>query len=195
MPEISVTSRLKEILPRTPENDLELLAEICDLETFNDKEVILRLGNHWKKAFFILKGTVRGFVMNQDGLEQTILLRGKGIFVGDPQTLFSDVPQQLEIVSVGHSEILMFSFEEFEELTRRNKSIHQLYLNGLKEAVLRLMYRIKGMITLTAEERYKKLMEMNPAFLEHSYDKYIASYLGITPVSLSRIKKKLNLEN
>ena len=45
---------------------------------------------------------------------------------------------------------------------------------------------------MSSEERYLDLLKLNPDFLEKSYDKYVASYLGITPVSLSRIKKRLN---
>ena len=48
------------------------------------------------------------------------------------------------------------------------------------------------MVMMTGEERYLDLLKKNPAFLESSYDKYVASYLGITPVSLSRIKKRIN---
>ncbi len=72
----------------------------------------------------------------------------------------------------------------------------QLYLNILKEAVVRLTYRIESLTMLSNEERYKELLKLNPNFLKKSYAKHIASYLGITNVSLSRIIKKLtNIKN
>ena len=152
----------------------------------------MRAGTRTKEMFFILEGAARGFIVNPEGEEKTILLRGKGIFVSDADGLFSDSPQVMEIASIGESKVLFFSFPEFEDLALNNKNILQIYLNGLKESILRLLYRIRGMVLMSSEERYLDLLKLNPAFLEKSYDKYVANYLGITPVSLSRIKKKLN---
>lgn len=186
-----LTLKMRKFLPGIPDEDIQLFASICEYRKYEDKQVILKSGNRWKKAFLVLEGAARGFLWSDEGLEQTILLRGKGILVGDPQSLFSDMPQQMEISSVGLTEVLLFSFGEFENLALRNKSIQHIYMNGLKEAILRLMYRVRGMVTMSSEERYLDLLRMNPAFLEKSYDKYVASYLGITPVSLSRIKKRV----
>ncbi len=195
MSESSVTPRLKEILPDIPDKDLEILAGICESKTFKDKEVILKSGNRLRKVFLILEGAARGYIVGSEGDEKTILLRGKGIFVGDAQGVFTNMPQKLEIVAVGATEVLMLSFTDFEQLALKNENILGVYLNSMKEAILRLTYRVESMITMSSEERYLDLLKMNPAFLKNSYDKYVANFLGITPVSLSRVKKKLNLSN
>ena len=191
--ESNIILRLKEILPDVPDPDLALLAEICRLKSFHDKEVILKSGNRKRQVFLILEGAARGFLVNAEGEERTVLLRGKGIFVGDAHGVFLNEPQKLEIVAVGQTEIMIFSFADFEHLALGNKSIGQVYLNSLKEAILRLTYRVQSMVTMSSEERYLDLLKMNPGFLEKSYDKYVAHFLGITPVSLSRIKKRLSL--
>ncbi len=193
MSDVSFIPRLKDLLPNLPEKDLRLVASICELKTYRDKEVILKSGNLKKQVFLILEGAARGFLISTEGEEKTVLLRGKGIFVGDANGIFLDLPQRLEIVSVGQTEVLMFSFHDFQQLAMKNEQILQIYLNSLKEAILRLTYRVESMITMTSEERYLDLLKINPAFLEKSYDKYVAHFLGITPVSLSRIKKRLNL--
>ena len=193
MSDVSFISKLKHLLPDLPDKDLRLLASICELKTYRDKEVILKSGNFKKLVFLILEGVARGFLISTDGEEKTVLLRGKGIFVGDANGIFLDLPQRLEIVAVGQTEVLMFSFQDFQQLAADNDQILKIYLNSLKEAILRLTYRVESMITMTSEERYLDLLKMNPAFLEKSYDKYVAHFLGITPVSLSRIKKRLNL--
>jgi CRP-like cAMP-binding protein len=193
MSESGIIDKLQEILPAVPDRDLELLADICTLKQYGDKEVILKSGNRKRQAFLLLEGAARGFVVNPEGEEKTLLLRGKGIFVGDAYGLFTDRPQKLEIVAAGQTEVLMFSFSDFERLSRSNESIQRIYMNSLKEAILRLTYRVHSMVTMSSEERYLDLLQMNPEFLKKSYDKYVAHFLGITPVSLSRIKKKLNL--
>ena len=195
MPEKGATDRLKEILPDIPDKDLELLAGICESKTFKDKEVILKSGNRLRNVFLILEGAARGYIVGSDGDEKTILLRGKGIFVGDAQGVFTNMPQKLEIVAVGATEVLMLAYTDLEQLAMKNQNILRVYLNSLKEAILRLSYRVESMITMSSEERYLDLLKLSPSFLEKSYDKYVASFLGITPVSLSRIKTKLNLSN
>jgi CRP-like cAMP-binding protein len=195
MSEVSLLSKLKEILAGLSNKDLDLLAGIGEMKSFRDKDVILKSGSRLRSVFLILEGAARGYLLDSEGNQKTILLRGKGIFVGEAKSLFTDAPQKLEIAAIGSTEVLMLSFADFEKLASENSAIGQLYLKSLKEAILRLTYRVESMIMMSSEERYKDLLKMNPTFLEKSYDKYVANFLGITPVSLSRIKKKLNLEN
>jgi len=172
-----------------------MLVDLCDFQKYKNKDIILESGDKRKMAFLVLKGVVRGYEVDHTGEEKTILLRSHGIFVGDADGLFGDIPQKLTIESVGSAAVLMFSFEEFESLALEHESILKLYLNSLKEAILRLTYRVQSMITLSNEDRYLDLLEKNPAFLKDTYDKYVANFLGITPVSLSRIKKRLRLNS
>jgi CRP-like cAMP-binding protein len=171
--------------------ELQSILAISEFQTYNNKTVILKSGNMFRKAFLILQGSVRGFVIDSNGEEKNILLRSKGIFVGDADALFSPHPQKLTLMSMDKTVVLMFSIGPFEKLAQEHKGVQTLYLNSLKEAILRLTYRVNGMITMTSEERYLDLLERNPDFLKDAYDKYVANYLGITAVSFSRIKKKL----
>ena len=116
MSEKKIISRLEEILPKVPNEDLELLAGICELRSYRDKEVILKSGNRQRQVFLILEGAARGYLIDDAGEEKTILLRGKGIFVGDAYGLFMNLPQKLQIVAAGNTEVLMLSFADFENL-------------------------------------------------------------------------------
>ncbi len=172
--------------------ELNSLLAISEFHSYPTKTIILKNGNKLKKAFLVLKGSVRGFVIDSAGEEKNILLRSQGIFVGDAEALFSDQPQRLTLMSMDETKVLMFSIASFEKLAHKHKGVQKLYLNSLKEAVLRLTYRVNSLITMNSEQRYLDLLEKNPDFLKDAYDKYVANYLGITAVSFSRIKKKLN---
>jgi hypothetical protein len=76
-------------------------------------------------------------------------------------------------------------------LAKANPEIMELLNSILKDAVLMLHYRVETMITMSPEERYKDLVRLNPKFLETTYSKHVACFLGITPVSLSRIMKRI----
>ena len=185
-------SSIRPYFSDLPDNELREFLAISTLKTYDNKTVILKSGNLSKKAFLVLKGSVRGFVIDNSGEEKNILLRSKGIFVGDAEALFSSQPQLLTIASMDETTLLMFSFRSFEKLAEERKGFQKLYLNSMKEAILRLTYRINSMITMNAEERYLDLLKKNPEFLKGAYDKYVANYLGITAVSFSRMKKKTN---
>jgi hypothetical protein len=76
---------------------------------------------------------------------------------------------------------------DLEALASKNLTIMRWLSNIFKEIIILQNYRIETLISMTAEERYLDLIKKNPTFLEKAYAKYIADFLGITPVSLSRI--------
>lgn len=173
------------------EDDVKLFLQICEFKTYSGKTVILKSGSTKRKAFLILDGSARGYIIDEKGEEKNILLRSKGIFVGDADVLFGNQPQKLTIESIDQTTVLLFSLDDFEDLMKYNKAILNLYLGSLKEAILRLTYRVRNLITMNSEERYLDLLEKNPDFLKDAYDKHVANYLGITAVSFSRIKTRL----
>ena len=182
-----ITKAISELLPNLGAVGVEDLLSVSHYSKKLNKEIILKSGGTDRKAFMILKGTVRGYIMNDDGVEKNVLLRSEGIFVGDVWLLFKNELQRQTYEAIGETHLLIINFEEFEELAFRNQKIMALYLNILKEAVLNLSYRVESLITMTNEERYIDLLKKNPQFLKSAYSKHVANYLGITPVSLSRI--------
>ena len=186
-----IYTALTKVLPNLNEKDLEDFLSITTYKKVGKNEIILKSGIQTKKVFLILNGTVRGYITNEKGDEITILIRSNGIFVADTGTLFTDEPQEMTFKSIEETHILLFSYKDFESLANENPRIMQLHLYALKEAIARLFYRIKSLITMTPEERYKDILEFNPNFLKTTNAKYLANYLGITQQSLSRIKKRI----
>ncbi len=187
-----ISTALSKQLPNLTEKDIENFMSIITYKKVDKNSIILKSGTQTKKVFLILKGTVRGYITNEKGVEITILIRSYGIFVADTGTLFTDEPQKMSLKSINEAHILLFNYKDFESLANENPRIMQLHLNALKEAITRLFYRVESLTTMTPEERYKDILEFNPNFLKTTNDKYLANYLGITPQSLSRIMKRIN---
>ena len=89
------------------------------------------------------------------------------------------------------TEILEMNFEKFEELSKRNVGLLKLRIMASKRLLNRMYERLESFILYSPEERFQHLLETHPDLCERIPDKYLASFLGITPVSLSRIKKRL----
>ena len=182
---------LKNLMPNLPISGIDNLLKISTFEKKDNKNIISKSGNHSKKVFLILKGSVRGYLINEDGTEKNVLLRSAGIFIADSIGLFKNKPQRYTFESIGEVQMLIFKFKDFEALAYKDPIILKLYLSILKEAILRLTYRVESLITMTNEDRYLDLLKLDPVFLRSAYSKHVANYLGMTPVSLSRIIKRV----
>jgi len=68
------------------------------------------------------------------------------------------------------------------------------YIHILKDIANILFYRVEALTTMSAKERYLSLLKLDPAFIDKVYSKHLADYLGITPVSFSRILNEINKE-
>ncbi len=185
---------LSKELPDLSDKDIEDFLSITTYKIVDKNKIILKSGIRTKKVFLILKGTVRGYIVDEKGVEITILIRSTGIFVADTGKLFTDEPQKMTFKSIDETHILLFNYKDFESLANENPRIMQLHLKALKEAVTRLFYRVESLTTMTHEERYKDILALNPDFLNKTNAKYLANYLGITPQSLSRIMKRIKNE-
>jgi hypothetical protein len=82
MNRIELLSRLNEIIPYVPAQALDKFIDISHFMVYPSKKVILEKDSIRRKAFLILKGSVRGYIINKEGKEKNILLRSEGIFVG-----------------------------------------------------------------------------------------------------------------
>jgi len=182
---------LSKELPDLNEKDIEEFLNITIYKKIVKNKIILKSGIRTKKVFLILNGTVRGYIVDEKGVEITILIRSTGIFVADTGKLFTNGPNSMAFKSIEETHILLFNYKDFESLANENPRIMQLHMNALKEAVTRLFYRVETLTTMTHEERYKDILALNPDFLKITNAKYLANYLGITPQSLSRIMKRI----
>tara|TARA_B110000091_G_scaffold179192_1_gene195301 strand:- start:692 stop:1294 length:603 start_codon:yes stop_codon:yes gene_type:complete len=186
----ALKSILKKAAPILTNDNAEEFLNICEFNSFKNKEVIIRENIKATKGFLILKGIVRGYLLNNRGIEKNIILRSCFTFVGSPNTLFNNEKSRYTFEAIGKVELLAFEYSDLENLTLNNPNILKFHLSSYKEIIKTLIYRVESMINKMPEERYQDLLNTNPQFFETVYHKDIANYLGITPVSLSRIIKR-----
>ena len=182
---------ITERFPFLSKKDVECFLNITTYEKKKKKEIIVDVGNRSDQVFYILKGFVRGFIINELGQEKSILLRSEGYFVGDAEKLFYDLPQKYTYVAIKETHVLYLKYNDFESLALINPKIAQLLLNVFKEIIAAQSYRIESVILKNAKKRYLDFIEKKPDLLKEIDSKYIANFIGITPVSLSRIQKEI----
>ncbi len=184
-----IKKKISKYFPNLEEEEIDIFLNITEYQFAKSKEIILQGGGTEKFLILILKGVARAYSINDKGQELNDFIRAEGHLMGDAK-VFGDDAQILNIESIGEIHFLKFDISELEALGYKNPEIMKFYLNFLKEIILTLSYRLNTFVTMTPEERYIDLISWNPILIESTFDKHLASFLGITPLTLYRIKKK-----
>lgn len=161
-------------------------AEYCEPVTFNKDQVIKAQGTTEKYFNFIIKGSAGIFLWKENNFV-CLDFAFENSACCDYMSLITKEPTELEVVALEKSEMIRIPSSDFYQLSK--KSVGQIIMLMTAEAsfVDKQQQQIE-LLTKTAEERYKILQLRFPDILQRISQKHIASYLGITPQSLSRLR-------
>jgi len=163
-------------------------ASLCEEVAFKKNEIIKQANEKAKYGYFLLEGSVGLFVWKESNFVCTDLFLEFNFF-GDDISLFSGKASPIQIVALEGAKALRINKTNMEILKKTSIG-SMLFLAGEQSSFSDKQVQQIESMTLTAEERYHRLMKNNPELLQRVSQKHIASYLGITPQSLSRIRKK-----
>lgn len=180
---------LLKFYPYLKEKEAIILMSISTYKIFKSKEIILKRGRKDKKFFIALKGSSRSYTI-VDGVEFNCHLRSEGFLMGDAKSFEDDHVSLLDTEAITDSHVLIFDMGELEEIALKNPEMMIFYLNNMKEIIVVFSHRIRSFVTMNATERYLDLIKWNPLYLKSTYDKHLASFLGITPLTFHRVKHK-----
>jgi len=165
----------------------EKFVSFCETTEFEKNEIIKKANTRAKYGYFLLEGSVGLFVWKENNSACTDLYL-EGNFFGDDLSLHSGEPSPIEIQSLEASKVLRLTIASMEEL-KKTPIGTMLFLAGEENSASEKQSKQIENMTLSAEERYRALLDSQPELLQRISQKHIASYLGITPQSLSRIRK------
>lgn len=143
----------------------------------------------------IIKGFTRSYVLDEKEEEKTIYIASKKMMLGSVESLFLKKPSLENIVALEKTIVLCLDHFKMEDMGKTNIDLQKFKVKHLEKLVLSQQERIRFFSLLSAEQRYKYLVENNRSIMKNVSQKYLASYIGVTPVSFSRIScdKKLEL--
>ena len=154
-------------------------------------EILLSAGEICKFNLFVNKGCVRLYTLNEEGLELTRYFAFEGKFGTALTSLIEQKPSFEYIQSLEKSELLVISREDFFFLVESVPQVNLIYRDILEMAYTTSQKRIYGLQGQSAIERLKWLLDYQPKILSRLSSKVIASYVGVTPYTLSRLKAEL----
>jgi len=154
-------------------------------------EIIIREGETKKGVFFIRKGLVRAYRITEKGDEITFQLFPEYHVFGNLHSILFNEPSKFTFQALERTKVYTMDYDAFHDVVKHSKflDLNKMGLGprGMKQA----FQRLESFVFLSPEERYLKYMKDYPTVINRAPDKYIANVLGITPVSLSRIKGRI----
>ncbi len=160
----------------------------CKEVRFKKNEVIKRAGQTEKNGYFILNGACGVFLLKENNLVCLDIVLENDFFA-DHMSLITQQPSPLETIALEATTALQISKDSIDKF-KKNSFGSSLFLIGAEHSFVEKQLQQIDLLTKTAEQRYHELLLKNPSLIKRIAQKHIASYLGITTQSLSRIRKK-----
>lgn len=178
-----------------PDHQLEKIKPSLKLQTVPHGEHLDRSGDIPVNLAFIIQGLFRYYYITLDGDDMTKSFRGEGEFIGAYSALVQRKAMDYSIEALEDSELLIFPFDTFIRLSQSDFHWQRFHLKMLERLYLIKEQRERDLLLYDAQTRYLAFLEAYPGIEQRVKQYHIATYLGITPVSLSRIRQQLKRES
>lgn len=161
----------------------ELIERSFQKETFKRKELIFSSGDSNTRHYYVEKGLLRMYVIDTTGKEFNILFARENQWIGD---LSTPSITAFYLDAIEDSVVYSVSDENLNLLTNNFST----FVRYIKKSYIFLQRRLVSILSKTAEENYEELSKIHPELIQRLPQYHISSYLGVTPVFLSKILSK-----
>lgn len=156
------------------------------------QEFLLKPGDICKTENFIVKGCLRTYTIDKNGFEHIVMFGIEDWWVGDLFSFLTQSPATYFIDALEETEVLQISKANLDKLYDRVPKFERFFRLILQNAFIAQQLRINQNLSFTAEQRYLDFITKHPKLEQRLSQKQISSYLGITPVFLSMLRRKLS---
>jgi CRP-like cAMP-binding protein len=173
------------------ESEMEFCRPYFELNSVPKNSIVEEENSLPKHLYFITQGFMRLFYYDAQGDEITTLIVSPNQFVTSFSNFIHELKSNENLECITNCEFYKIERSRLVELIDKGENFKKLSLVIFEQSVASTQIRANDFATLTAELRYKKLIEQQPEIIQNVPIQYIASYLGIKPQSLSRIRKQI----
>lgn len=157
------------------------------------KQYLVQEGDSCKYLTFIEKGALRSYTVNEKGNEHIIQFAIEGWWITENSSFFKAAPSGYNIDALEDSEILLINLSNYENMLTSIPAMERYFRIHFQERLIALQRRIAITLTYSLEQKYIRMLDIYPDIIDRFPQHLIASYLGTTPETISRIRKQLSL--
>jgi CRP-like cAMP-binding protein len=173
------------------DEEFEVISKFFIPKKLRKKQFLLHEGEVCKNIGFVNSGCLREYTIDNKGSEHIIQFAIEDWWISDPNSFLSGLPSTYNIDALEDSKVLLLEKSARDKLLDSCPKMERFFRILIETNFVATQRRITDSLSTSAEERYLKFIKMYPKLIEQVPQNHIASYLGITPQSLSRIRKEL----
>ena len=171
------------------DNEREVIMTVFHRKRMRKRQFFLQEGDVCKYIGFIVKGSSRMFTVDEKGHEHIMRFGLESWWISDQESMVNLTPSPYYIEMLEDSELLVASYPDAVDLRTNSRCFNETIKALDKFQTIAMQKRIHAAIGMSAEEKFDDLSRTYPQFLERFPMNMIASYLGLSPETISRIRK------
>jgi CRP-like cAMP-binding protein len=171
--------------------DCDAVVSIASIIHVKRNEIILSKGDKSDKEYFVEGGIVRGFIVDDEGNEKSTAFFQDGEFMSMASLRTRDGACLYNYQALCPTKLMVFDPKQLRELFSVSEKFMEIGKEVRERELTRIYNRDECLMQVKAADKYQKFIQFYPNIEKYISQRYIASYLGITPVSLSRLKKSM----
>lgn len=179
-------------VPLTAEEE-EQIKTYLTVKKLRKRQYLLQEGDVCKMVAFVEKGALRLYRVNEDGSEHIVAFALDGSFITDLYSFLTNETSTYNIDAIEDSELVLITRSASDELRKRSPKYQEFIFQATSEAYIQLERRVTSTISLSLDERYKELTANHPTIIQRVPQHMIASYMGLNPETLSRVRKRISI--
>jgi len=172
------------------EEETQVVADCLKWKTFPKKTVLLQAGDVCHFEAYVIKGCIREYFTDKDGTELTLEFAVEDWWVSDISSFEHQTPSRMTIETLEDCELLVLSRESKDELLRRVPKLERMFRLMIQRHLAVIQARLLRTVSYSAMEQLEEFLKRYPTLPNRVPQQYIASYLGITPEFLSKLRKR-----
>lgn len=184
-----ISNYVTKLVAITHEEGLEFAAAFTQLNV-KKRQFIVQPGFIAPSRYLVVKGSLRAYVVADEGQEHTIQLAIEDWWISDYNSYIFQQPAKMFVMAMEDSLLLQLSYQQESRLKAANPKYETFFRILAERSVASMQRRIVSNLTLSAEERYEQFIETYPSVVSRFPQYVIASYLGMTTEFLSKIRNQ-----
>lgn len=177
------------------ENEILSIRESCLIKEYKKDEFLLLKDGHCQHTLFVEKGLLKQYAIDDKGKEHILHFAPESWFLTDRESVYFNEPSRYFIQALEHTRIAFIDDDFIKKLEQKAPVFRDFNNLMLHNQIRVLQQRVMMLMSQTAEERYMQFIKTYPDILLRVPQTMVASYLGITPESLSRVRRELANKN
>jgi CRP-like cAMP-binding protein len=186
----NLVNKIKKSISLSPEAEKHIYS-LAKEKSLSKGDVLIKQGEIVNKTFFVIKGSLRSFCVDKDAKEHTLQFAVKDWWISDFIAIYNNEFACLTVQCITDSIVIEFNSKQLNEIYTQFPELEVFQRKNLERHVVSLHKRILNQLQLTAMERYNLFLKEYPDIEQSASNYHIASYLGITQQSLSRIRAEI----